>query len=174
MSTKEPVIVRTRFALVELLIVIAAIGILISLLVPTVQAASQPDRIILSWSDDTATTQSVTWRTSMEVNESFAEIVEAGNAPTFPKNKRTLTANRELVGSGNMAYHSFSITFADLKPDTMYCYRIGQGTNWSEWFTFTTGTGDFVFAPKRNRLCVAIFARNAENNCKRTCDERFD
>jgi len=100
---------------------------------------SQPDRIILSWSGNTATTQSVTWRTSTEVNESFAEIVEASDAPTFHDNKKTLTANRELVESRNMIYHSFSITFTNLKPNTMYCYRVGQESNWSEWFTFTTG-----------------------------------
>jgi len=101
---------------------------------------SQPDRIVLSWSGDTATTQSVTWRTSIEVAESFAELAEAGDSPKFAANKKTLTADREVVESGNMSYHSHSITFTDLKPDTMYCYRVGQGSKWSEWFTFTTGS----------------------------------
>ena len=102
--------------------------------------ASQPDRIILSWSGDTATTQSVTWRTSINVIESFAEIVESGDSSKFAANKKNFSAVRELVESNNMSYHSHSITFTDLKPDTMYCYRVGQESNWSEWFTFTTGS----------------------------------
>jgi predicted MPP superfamily phosphohydrolase len=101
---------------------------------------SQPDRIILSWSNDTATTQSVTWRTATEIEESFAELVEASDGPKFPANKKTFTANRELVESRNMTYHSFSITFTDLKPETSYYYRVGQGANWSEWHTFATGS----------------------------------
>jgi 3',5'-cyclic AMP phosphodiesterase CpdA len=39
-----------------------------------------------------------------------------------------------------MNYHSHSITFTDLKPETSYYYRVGQGTNWSEWYAFTTGS----------------------------------
>jgi len=107
-----------------------------------VMPTRQPDRIILSWSGDTVTTQSVTWRTSTRINESFAELVEASDNPKFPASKETFAADRELVESGDMAYHSHSITFTDLKPDTMYCYRVGQESNWSEWFTFTTGSPD--------------------------------
>jgi hypothetical protein len=79
-----------------------------------VNPTSQPDRIVLSWSDDTATTQSVTWRTSANVRESFAELVEASSNPRFPTNKKTFSANRELVESRGMNYHSFSITFTVL------------------------------------------------------------
>ncbi|MGC5033698.1 fibronectin type III domain-containing protein [Micromonospora sp. DT229] len=28
--------------------------------------------------------------------------------------------------------------FTNLKPDTRYTYRVGDGTNWSEWTDFTT------------------------------------
>jgi predicted MPP superfamily phosphohydrolase len=104
-----------------------------------VTPTSQPDRIVLSWAEDPATTQSVTWRTSTEVTEAFGEVVEANDAPTFPTNKQSFAAKYELVESEEMNYHSHSITFTDLKPNTMYHYRVGQGTHWSEWFTFTTG-----------------------------------
>ena len=105
--------------------------------VAAVTPTSQPDRIILSWADDTATTQSVTWRTSTEITESFAELVEAIDAPTFPKDKQSFATKCETC---DMQYHSHSVTFTGLKPDTMYHYRVGQGTNWSEWSNFTTGS----------------------------------
>lgn len=108
--------------------------------IAAVTPTSQPDRIILSWADNCATTQSVTWRTSMEINESFAEITEAIDAPTFPKDKKSFAAKSETVESRDMQYHSHSVTFTDLKPETMYHYRVGQGSTWSEWFTFTTGS----------------------------------
>ena len=107
-----------------------------SAVIPT----DKPDRILLSWSDDCATTQSVTWRTSTEVRESYAELAEASDAPTFPKNKQLFTAKCEAVESGDMKYHSFSMTFAGLDPDTTYYYRVGQGSTWSEWSSFTTGS----------------------------------
>ena len=108
--------------------------------VTAVIPTSKPDRIILSWSDDCATTQSVTWRTSTEITESFVEFVEATDGPTFPKNKQSLAAKCETVESRDMQYHSHSVTLTGLKSDTMYHYRVGQDSIWSEWFTFTTGS----------------------------------
>ena len=105
-----------------------------------VKPTSHPDRIVLTWSDDPATTQSVTWRTSTEVNESFAEIAKADSAPTFPESKQTFAAKKEFVESQPMQYHSHSVTFTGLEANTIYCYRVGQGDSWSEWFTFTTGS----------------------------------
>ena len=105
-----------------------------------VTPTNQPGRIILSWSGDCATTQSATWRTSAEIGESFAELTEAGNSPAFPRNKKTFAAKCESVESGEITYYSHSITFTDLKPDTMYHYRVGQGSHWSEWLSFTTGS----------------------------------
>ena len=43
-----------------------------------------PDRIILTWSDDPQTTQSVTWRTSTEVARGIAEIAELSHTHISP------------------------------------------------------------------------------------------
>ena len=40
-----------------------------------------PDHILLSYSDDPATTVSVTWRTSREINKGFGEIAKAKANP---------------------------------------------------------------------------------------------
>ncbi|MFD0742341.1 metallophosphoesterase [Phytohabitans flavus] len=38
-------------------------------------------------------------------------------------------------------YHS--VEFTNLTPNTRYTYRVGDGTNWSEWIDFTTAASDF-------------------------------
>ena len=45
-----------------------------------------PDHILLNYSDDPATTVSVTWRTSREVNKGFGEIAIAEADPKFVLN----------------------------------------------------------------------------------------
>jgi hypothetical protein len=39
---------------------------------------------------------------------------------------------------GDAVYHS--VTFTDLSPETVYCYRVGDGANWTEWFQFRTAS----------------------------------
>jgi hypothetical protein len=99
-----------------------------------------PDRIILTWTQDPATTQSVTWRTSTEVAESFAEIALSEDGPGFQERAQRSEAETELFASdlGEANYHTAS--FTDLAPNTMYVYRVGDGTNWSEWNQFTTAS----------------------------------
>ena len=101
---------------------------------------AQPDRIVLSWSGEPATTQSVNWRTSTDIQTSFAELAQTRATPKFHADKQTFAAKCELVESTTMNYHSHSMTFTGLIPNTMYSYRVGQEGNWSEWFTFTTGS----------------------------------
>ncbi|MDR2213581.1 MAG: metallophosphoesterase family protein [Pseudomonadales bacterium] len=98
-----------------------------------------PDRVVLTWSGDTATTQSVTWRTDTSVTSAFAEIAVANAngralAPQrFPA--ETTTFNSDLNQAN---YHT--LTFVDLQPDTLYAYRVGDGVNWSEYYHFRTAS----------------------------------
>lgn len=97
-----------------------------------------PDRLVLTWADDPATTQSVTWRTSVAVDDPIAEIAVAEDGPDFVKNARELepTTNAFTSDLGEAYYHS--ITFRDLEPETTYAYRVGDGIHWSPWNQFTT------------------------------------
>jgi hypothetical protein len=99
-----------------------------------------PDRIILTWAGDPATTQAVTWRTSTEVTKAFAEIALADAGPNFPKSARRLPARTELLTSDLSTAHYHSVQFEGLTPATKYAYRVGDGVNWSEWFHFTTAS----------------------------------
>ncbi|HVJ83763.1 MAG TPA: metallophosphoesterase family protein [Planctomycetia bacterium] len=97
-----------------------------------------PDRIVLTWSGDPATTQAVTWRTDVVINEAFAEIAVAGPDSSFKKDSRRVLAVTTPLDSDLGLAHYHSAEFANLVPDTTYVYRVGDGVNWSEWFQFTT------------------------------------
>ncbi len=97
-----------------------------------------PDRIVLTWTGNPCTTQAVTWRTSTDVKLGLAEITEADAGPNFPaKATRTEAQTQVLVTDINEA-HFHTVQWRGLKPATKYVYRVGDGTNWSEWFHFAT------------------------------------
>src|SRR5262245_43621488 len=99
-----------------------------------------PDRIILTWAGDPATTQAVTWRTSTDVTKGLAEIAIADSGPGFPKSAKQVSAVSEALLTDLSTAHFHSVKFVELRPATKYAYRVGDGANWSEWFHFTTAS----------------------------------
>lgn len=99
-----------------------------------------PDRIVLTWNDDPATTQAVTWRTSTEVTHAFAEIAIAEAGPKFTANAKKISATSQALMTNLSTAHYHTAVFKDLIPKTKYAYRVGDGVNWSEWFHFTTAS----------------------------------
>lgn len=107
-----------------------------------------PDRVNLTVTVDPSTSAAVTWRSSTDVEEAFAEIVQADANPLYRNKAKRLTARTETLTTNNgrykdliwegvtAAYHS--IVFQNLEPNTMYTYRVGSGEDWSEWFQFRT------------------------------------
>lgn len=120
---------------------------------------AMPDRIILTWSGDPKTTQSVNWRTSVEVAVGLAEITEAEAGPYFPEKARQVAAVSQALKTDLSTAHYHSATFKDLKPGTTYAYRLGDGTNWSEWFQFRTA------AAKAEPFSFVYFG-DAQNNLR--------
>jgi 3',5'-cyclic AMP phosphodiesterase CpdA len=109
---------------------------------------AMPSRIILTWSGDPMTTQSVTWRTDTTVGKAFAEIIEADSGPIDAKKATRVTANTTPFESSLFKTHAHNATFTSLKPATRYAYRVGDDVNWSEWFQFSTaqeGRAPFSF-----------------------------
>lgn len=103
------------------------------------ESAALPDRIVLTYADDPATTQSVSWRMPNGVAEGVAEITRATGAPNLSATSERYTALAEstaLTGS----YHS--VMFAGLTPDTHYAYRVGAGGAWSPWHQFRTAASE--------------------------------
>jgi 3',5'-cyclic AMP phosphodiesterase CpdA len=117
-----------------------------------------PDRVVLTWAEDPKTTQSVTWRTDTSVTAAVAEISIAnanGRALMPQRFEADTTTFKSDLNEAN--YHS--LTFRDLEPDTLYAYRVGDGTNWSEYFHFRT-------ASSTNEPFSFIYFGDAQNEIK--------
>ena len=104
------------------------------------KATPLPDRIILTWVDDPAHTQAVTWRTDTTINEGVAEIAPSEPGPQFASGAQRVSATTEALETDAGPAHYHSVNFTDLNPNTKYAYRVGDGVNWTEWFHFTTAS----------------------------------
>jgi 3',5'-cyclic AMP phosphodiesterase CpdA len=101
-----------------------------------------PDRILLSWVDDPSTTQAVTWRTDTTVKKGLAQIALADHGPLFVPGARELAADTQPLETNLGPAHYHTVNFQELEPKTKYVYRVGDGTNWSEWIHFTTASAE--------------------------------
>ena len=99
-----------------------------------------PDHVILNISSDPTTTQPVTWRTDTTVAVSRAEIAEAEASPNFTAVAKQVPATTESLKMDDYSASYHSAIFSNLKPNTLYAYRVGADDNWSEWFQFRTAS----------------------------------
>lgn len=102
----------------------------------------RPERIVLTWAGDPATTQAVTWRTLGSVER---PVVHVRTAPDDPAVLRTGRGVRSIAAVSTpvttdagqrVVYHTAQII--DLEPDRLYAYRVGAANAWSEWNHFRT------------------------------------
>lgn len=143
----------------------------------------QPDRIILTFSGDPSNRQSVTWRTDTSVKKAMAQITLAYEAPMLRKTATTIDAQTEwfdgsrIRGADLMAnYHS--ATFTGLLPDTLYAYRVGDGTYWSEWFQFRTASSipkpfSFLYVGDAQNYVLELWSRLIRAGFSKEPDARF-
>lgn len=131
-----------------------------------------PDRVILTWSGDPATTMSVTWRTDPSVTAAVAQVAKATDGPEFdpisakdpkPGDKVTTVAAATSplkTDLGTAHYHT--ATFTGLTPKTKYVYRVGDPArrNWSEWHQFET-------ADDKPAPVGFVYFGDAQNDVKR-------
>jgi len=118
-----------------------------------------PDRIVLTWKSDPRTTQAATWRTSTIVKDAVGQIQLADHGPLKEQNSITVKATTEYLKSNLGEAHYHSVEFTDLSPNTKYVYRVGDGTNWSEWFQFST-------APSKPEPFSFVYFGDAQNDVR--------
>lgn len=118
-----------------------------------------PDRIVLTWVADPSNSMAATWRTDDSVKRAVAEITLAEDGPNFVDHARTVVAETNPLVTDLGAAHYHTVYFEKLSPETKYVYRVGDGTNWSEWAHFTTASSEaepFTF----------VYFGDAQNNVK--------
>ncbi len=105
-----------------------------ALLFPAIDSTpAYPQRIVLTLTADPAHSQAVTWQLSTPISHPQAQISAAAADPAFTKS--ALTVSAEHTGSD-----SYAAMFKDLKADTLYSYRVGGDSSWSEWNNFHTAS----------------------------------
>lgn len=106
------------------------------------RATAIPDRIILTFKGDPATSIAVTWRTDTAVGpgQAVAQIAPASAYPKFGEKAVNVSAVSIVVNSDLGTFHNHSAEFTGLKPTTTYAYRVGDGVNWSEWLHYKTAS----------------------------------
>jgi Purple acid Phosphatase, N-terminal domain/Calcineurin-like phosphoesterase len=100
--------------------------------------ARLPDRVILTWATDPASSFSVTWRTSPAASAPVIEWTEADHGPILATqvHRQPAVTEKLTAESSEALYHSGTVT--GLAPERLYLYRVGDGTYWSEWHNFRT------------------------------------
>ncbi len=123
-----------------------------------------PDRIVLTWSGDPTTTASVTWRTDTSISQAEGQIAEANASANFTTWARNETARTEKWKRNRLAAHFHSVTFKDLKPNTLYAYRVGSDKIWSSWYQFRTASVEpdeftFIYLGDAQNNLLSLWAR---------------
>lgn len=125
-----------------------------------------PDRLILNWSGDPATTQAITWRTDTSVTAAQVEYGVTTDGPLFQKTVKKVDAVSEPLTTSISTAHYHSVTLRDLQPATSYTYRVGDGVNWSSWHRFQTAAS--TAAPFE-----FLYFGDAQNNIAEHCAHMF-
>jgi len=111
--------------------------------------SKDPDRIILTFNGDPSTKRAVTWRTDLSIEKSEAQIAVAGVNSSFANEANSYTASTEKFDLGlyksnkSLIVNYHSVVFENLKPNTLYAYRVGSSENWSEWIQFKTANTEY-------------------------------
>ncbi len=116
------------------------------------QAASQPvaeryaptvlpDRITLTPGADPQTQQVVSWRSATSVESGVVEF-RTLTAESYPGGIQTLVAQERAEQTTDLGYAQavHTATLTGLQAGTAYMYRVGDGTNFSEWQDFETSS----------------------------------
>lgn len=129
----------------------------------------QPDRITISFGEDPSSMLNINWRTNTEVNQAKIEIAPATAAPKFWRNGSTFSAKTELFdtkieGQIEVSAHFHSAEIKNLNPGTLYAYRVGDGSHWSEWFQVKTASKDperfsFLYVGDAQNYVLELWSR---------------
>ncbi|MDA7505811.1 metallophosphoesterase family protein [Verrucomicrobia bacterium] len=126
-----------------------------------------PDQVVLTWSDDPQTTQTLQWRTDTSVKEGYVLFQNQASFNRFnPKPLDKILARFEVLETPNIINdpisHRFFATLTGLQPDATYVYSVGDGSEdgWTELSEFTT-------APSRIEPFSFIYMGDAQNGLDR-------
>src|SRR5262245_11931479 len=130
-------------------------------------SSTRPDNLILTWSGDPRTTQSIQWRTSPKVKSGVIAYHKKSAYQRFdPSPLKRVRAQTERIADTNLlndpVIHWHTATLRGLEPATTYLYSVGDGTR-DGW----TGLAEFTTAPDGVRPFSFIYTGDAQNGLDR-------
>ena len=130
-------------------------------------ATDFPDHVVLTWSGDPKTTQTVQWRTSTDVTSAVVRYQKKSDFNRFdPREPVEVEGTTEPMEAPTLVndpvVHRHTVKITGLEPDTTYVYSVGDGSDdrWSELTEFTT-------APDRIVPFSFIYMGDAQNGLDR-------
>jgi len=123
-----------------------------------------PDRIILTVTEEPATSVAVSWRTDTSLEQAVVQVAPVLDGPALLLETRTVPARTVLLRGENGVAHHHSAIIRHLEPDTLYAYRVQGGGTWSEWFQFRTAadtprTFSFIYFGDAQNAVKSHFSR---------------
>ena len=105
----------------------------------TAYPSQQADQVVLTWSEDPQTTQTIQWRMDATIRSGQVLFQKKRLFRQFlPKPLDRVKANMKVLETPNIINdpfcHRFTVTLRDLEPDTTYVYSVGDGAedHWTE------------------------------------------
>jgi acid phosphatase type 7 len=126
-------------------------------------ASERPDQIVLTWSEDPRTSQTIQWRTSTKVAQGHVQYqAKPANKSAQAPNPSRATANtvklETLTLLNDPVIHRHTAVLRGLSLGTTYTYSVGDGSEagWTEPAEFTT-------APSSTQSFSFIYMGDAQN-----------
>ena len=111
-------------------------------------STKKPDQIVMTWSEDPQTTQTIQWRTGPETDRGLVAFLKKSEHRRFLPGQpssvdaETVELKTPEILNDPMNYRHTAV-LRDLEPNTTYYYSIGDGSEdgWTELSEFTTAPG---------------------------------
>ena len=130
-------------------------------------ASERPDQVVLTWSEDPQTSQTIQWLTSTKVKHGYVRYQEKpGNNSVHPRKPAHVTAVTAKLETPTLlndpVIHRHTAVLRGLAPGTTYIYSVGDGSEagWTEPAEFTT-------APASAQSFTFIYMGDAQNGLDR-------
>ncbi len=130
-------------------------------------AGELPDQVVLTWSEDPKTTQTIQWRTSTTIKDGAVAYMKKSEYQSFTQHlPKVVTARTEVLETpfnvNDPVNHRHTVVLSGLEPDTTYVYAVGtdEDQNFTHMAEFTTapdGVSPFSF----------IYMGDAQNGLER-------
>lgn len=138
-------------------------------------AGPQPDLVLLTWSEDPKTTQTIQWRTNTSVARGAVRVRPAADAGPWREVDAALEPIQDRMLANDPHCHRFTTVLRGLDPATTYEYQVGNpdSSTWSAPARFSTapdadapfsfiGFGDTHKKESWGRMLETTLARHPE------------